>query len=78
MEVQAIVFIGAIIAGVTEAIRSLSPKVQGWVTVLVAVVVGVLIALLDKEIGVQNVSVAQGILIGLGTAGVAGTVKKIG
>ena len=76
--VDSVVFIGAIIAGVTEAVRSLSPKVQGWVTVLVAVVVGVLIALLDKEIGVSNVSVAQGVLIGLGTAGVVGTAKKIG
>lgn len=76
--VEAVVFIGAIIAGITEFIKALSPRVQGAVTVAVAVAVGIVVALVDTQVGINDVSIAQGILIGLGTVGVVGTVKKIG
>lgn len=76
--VSGTVFIGAIIAGVTEAIRSAHPAVKGWVTVAVAAAVGLAVALLDVHIGVENISPAVGIMTGLGAAGVAGIVKKIG
>ncbi len=45
------------------------PTVSGVVTVIVALLVGVLVALLDTAIGVANVSVAQGILIALASVG---------
>lgn len=76
--IEAAVFIGAVIAGITEIFRHLSPQVNGAVTVGVAVLVGIVIALLDTEIGVADVTVAQGVLLGLATAGVVGTAKKIG
>jgi len=75
---EATIFIGAVIAGVTEAIRALSPKVKGAVTVAVAVLVGVLVALVDTQVGVKDITLAQGIVIALGTVGVVGTAKKIG
>lgn len=71
-------FVGAVVAGVTEFIRLLSPKVQGPVTVAVAALVGVLVALVDTQVGVADVTIAQGLVIGLATAGVVGTVKKVG
>lgn len=76
--IEGTVFIGAVIVAVTEAIKDLSPKVQGWITVAVAALVGLLIALIDTNIGVEDLSIAQGVLIGLSAAGVVGTVKKVG
>lgn len=77
--VSGILFIGAIIAGATEGIKLMFPaRVQGFVTIVVAVLIGILYALLDTHIGAENVTVASGIMIALGAAGVVGTAKKIG
>ena len=72
------VFVGAVIAGVTEALRRRFPQVSGEFTVLVAALIGGLIAVVDVWIGLPDQTVWQGIATGLGTAGVAGVVKKIG
>lgn len=76
--IDATIFIGAIIAGVTQFIKGLHPKVSGSVTILVAVVVGIIVALIDKQVGVADVTVAQGIMIALGTSGVVSTVQNVG
>lgn len=75
---DSILFIGTAIAGITEAIRLSVPKVNGAVTIGVAVVVGVLVALLDTQIGVGDISVAEGIMTGLAAAGVVATAKRVG
>lgn len=64
------ILIGAIIIAITQAIKFLSPKVTGIVTMVIAVVVGAVIALLDTNIGLVNITVAQGILIALASVGV--------
>lgn len=74
--VEAVLFIGAVIAGVTQFIKLLTPKVNGAFTILVAVAVGVLVALVDSEIGVTDITVAQGILTALGTTGVMTAVDR--
>lgn len=74
--IEATLFIGAVIAGITQAIKLASPRVHGLVTIAVAVLTGVVIALIDTEIGVTDITVAEGVLIGLGAAGVAGVVKR--
>lgn len=76
--VESTIFIGAIIIAVTQAVRLLVPKVNGAVTILVAILVGILVALVDKEIGVFDVTVAQGIMIALASVGTVTTVEKIG
>lgn len=77
--VEAALFIGAIIAGITQAIKLLVPeRVEGVVTVAVAVAVGILVAIVDVLVGVQDISIAQGIMIGFGTVGVVTTASKIG
>lgn len=75
---DAVLFVGTVIAGLTEFVKAVSPKVQGSVTVAVAVLVGVLVALVDTQVGINDITVAQGIVIALGTVGVVGTAKKIG
>lgn len=74
---EAVVFIGAIIAGLTQVVKLLSPKVQGALTVAVAVLAGVLVAILDTHIGVMDVTIAEGVFIALGTVGVVTTVDRV-
>lgn len=75
--IEGVVFITTIIIAVTEAIRLLVPKVNGAVTIGVAALVGILVALIDTQIGVQDITVAQGILAGLSSAGVVTVAKRI-
>lgn len=72
------IFIVAVIAGITQFVKSLSPNINGSVTILIAMVVGVVVALVDTQIGLPDVSMAQGIMYGLGTAGITGGAKMIG
>lgn len=76
--IDSVVFIGAGIIAVTQAIKFVAPKVNGAVTILVAVLVGILVALLDTNIGIADITVAQGILTALAAVGVHTTVSKIG
>ena len=75
--VEASLFIGAAIIGITEFIKTISPKVSGALTIVVAVVVGLVVALIDTQIGVQDISIAQGIMTALGSVGVVTVANKI-
>lgn len=72
------IFIGAVIIAITQAVKYLAPNVHAAVTIGVAVLVGVLVALLDTEMGVVDLTVAQGILIALAAVGVHSTAREIG
>lgn len=76
--IEGSIFIGAVIIAVTQAVKLVAPKVNGAVTIGVAVLIGVLIALLDTEIGVVDISVAQGVLIALASVGTYQTARQIG
>lgn len=76
--VDGVVFIGAVIIAVTQAVKFLVPTINGALTIAVAVVVGVVVALLDAEIGVVDLTVAQGILTALASVGVHTTARQIG
>lgn len=64
------VLIGAIIIAFVKAVKTLSPKVTGLLTMVVAVAIGMLIAVIDTNIGLDNISIAQGIWIALAAVGV--------
>lgn len=75
---SSIVVVGLIVVGVVDAIKDLSPKVNGFVTVVVAALVGALWALVDGGLGfVPDLTVAQGISAGLVASGAVGIAKKI-
>lgn len=78
MEVNAVLFIGTLIAGITQLVKSVVPKVNGSYTIIVALFVGVLVAAIDTQIGVPDVTIAQGLMIAFGAVGVVGTVERIG
>lgn len=67
--IDSAIFIGAIIIAITQALKFLSPRITGIVTLVVAVIVGILVALVDKGVGLADISVAQGILIALAAIG---------
>lgn len=74
--VDSVLFIGTVIIAITELIKYFVPKVTGPITIAVAALVGLLVALLDTNIGVVDISPALGIMTGLGAAGVVATAKK--
>ena len=75
--IEAALFFGAVIIGVTRFIKLLAPNVNGALTVAVAVALGILLAVVDKEIGVVDISVAQGILLGFGSVGAVNVAEKV-
>lgn len=75
--IEAALFIGTVIIALTQIIKYFAPKVSGVVTIFVSALVGLVIALLDVYIGVADVSIAQGILIGLGASGVVYTAGRV-
>lgn len=75
---EATLLIGALIAGATEAVKQFLPGVHGKITIIVAVLMGVLVALLDTHIGVADISVATGVITALGAVGVVTTASKVG
>lgn len=76
--IDSALFIGAVIIAITQAVKFVVPKVSGAVTIGVAVLVGILVSLLDTNIGVVDISVAQGVMIALAAVGVHTTARQIG
>lgn len=75
--VEAAVFIPLAIIAATQAIKYVLPHVNGAVTIAVAVLLGVVLALVDNEIGVTDVTVAQGVMRGLESVGIVTVATKI-
>lgn len=75
---SASLFISLMIVAVVQIIKMFVPAVSGAVTVIVALVVGAVVGLVDQHIGVTDVSVAQGIVDGLGAIGLATLAGKAG
>ena len=77
--VESAIFIGTIIIAVTQFIKLVTPEnISGAWTIAIAVAVGILVSLVDVNIGVTDITVAQGILVALGASGVVTTAEKIG
>lgn len=76
--VEAVVFIPLIIIAVTQMIKMALPQITGFVTILVAGIVGVAVALIDTHIGVADVTIAQGLVLALGAVGITAVAAKAG
>lgn len=73
-----IVFVGAVVVAVVDAVKSLFPDVKGAFTVLAAAVVGALLSLVDVELGITNLTVAEGVMAGLAASGAVSVAKRVG
>lgn len=75
---ESAVLLGTVIAGIVSAIKSVAPeRVHGIVTVAVALITGVVLALIDTAIGVADITVAEGIITALGTVGVVTVADRV-
>lgn len=76
--VAASLFIPLVIIAVTQMVKMALPQVTGFVTILVAFAVGLVVALIDQLIGVTDVSIAQGLVFALEAVGVTTLASKAG
>lgn len=76
--VEAALFIPLIIIAVTQILKMAFPQITGFLTIGVAFVVGIVVALVDKEIGVGDVTIAQGLVLALGAVGITTLAAKAG
>lgn len=77
------VVIGLVTVALVDAIKDQWPTVKGKVTVLVAGVVGGLLALVSQGLaeqttGLGEVTIAVGVAAGLAAAGSVGIAKRVG
>lgn len=76
--VEATIFIPLLIIAVTQMLKMAFPQITGFLTIVVAFVVGIVVALVDKEIGVVDVTIAQGLVLALGAVGITTLASKAG
>lgn len=76
--VDAIIFVPLIVVAVTQMLKMAIPAVTGWVTILVALCVGIVVAVLDTSIGVTDITIAQGIVASLEAIGISALASKAG
>lgn len=74
--VEATLFISLVIVAATQLIKMAAPTVVSWLTIIVALVIGVVIALVDTYIGVTDISIAQGIVAAFGAIGLSTLANK--
>ena len=77
--VEAILFIGLAIIALVQLGKFVGAKLWGSVfTIIGAVVIGIMVALFDKHIGVADVTIAQGITIALDAVGLHTIARQVG
>lgn len=76
--VDAVLFIPLVIIAITQMVKMAFPQITGFLTIVVAFVVGIVVALVDTSIGVIDVTVAQGLVHALGAVGITAIASKAG
>ncbi|MGI9028166.1 MAG: hypothetical protein ACR2FM_05010 [Candidatus Saccharimonadales bacterium] len=76
--VEAEIFVPLLIIAVTQMLKMALPQISGFVTILVAFVIGILVAVLDNAIGVTDITIAEGIVYALGAVGITALASKAG
>lgn len=75
---DSIVFIGAVTVAVVAAIKSVFPQITGAVTVVLAGIIGGLLAALAPHLGLDTVTIAAGVMAGLAGSGTHQIAKQVG
>lgn len=76
--IEATLFISVVIIAITQMVKMALPKISGFVTILVAFAVGIIVALVDGAIGLEDISIAGGIMAALGAIGITTAASKAG
>jgi hypothetical protein len=64
------IFIPFIVIAIVQFLKIVAPKISGALTIIVAVIVGIVCSLLANVLGLAPVSIAEGIILGLTAAGI--------
>lgn len=74
---EALMFISVVIIALTQMVKMALPeRVYGFITILIAFVIGVLVALFDTYIGIADISIAMGVVAALGAIGITTAASK--
>ena len=81
--VEAAVLVPMVIIAITQMIKMASPKVTGWITILVAFVVAIVMSLLSlalptEVIGIPRVSIGEALFSALTAIGITAAFAKAG
>lgn len=76
--VDANIFIALIIVALVEMVKMALPRVTGWITILIALVVGILVAVFSVPLGVVHITIAQGVVDALSAIGISALSLKAG
>ena len=76
---EALMFLSVVILALTQLVKMALPEqVHGWITILIAFGVGILVAVIDVLIGIADISIAEGIYGALGAIGISSAFGKAG
>lgn len=76
---EAILFLSVVIVALTQLVKMALPQqVVGWVTIIIALVVGVLASICANWLGLLPTSPAEGIVAALGAIGITTAFGKAG
>lgn len=76
---EAALFLSVVIIALTQLVKMALPeRVTGWITIIIAFVVGILVSILAPVIGVADTTIAQGIVAALGAIGITSAFGKAG
>lgn len=76
--IDSTLFITTLIIALTQVVKFAHPAVTRIITVLVAVVIGILVSVFATPLGVAHLTIAQGILDGLAAVGIHTLASKVG
>lgn len=81
--VESSILIALVIIAITQMIKMASPKVSGWITILIAFVVAIVISVLSfvlptELIGIERVSLGSAIVSALTAIGITVAASKAG
>lgn len=72
-------FLSVVVIALTQLVKMALPQqVQGWVTIIIALVVGVLASLFANWLGLLPTTPAEGIIAALGAIGISTAANKAG
>lgn len=76
---DSVLFLSVVIIALTQLVKMALPeRVYGWITIIIAFVVGIAVALLAPVIGLADTTIAQGIVAALGAIGISTAFGKAG
>lgn len=76
---ESVVFLSVVILALTQLVKMALPEqVHGWITIIIAFAMGVLVALFAPMLGIVETTIAEGVVAALGAIGISSAFGKAG